>query len=116
MGTFLSRRPLVGSGPPLHRQKWLRRKATRRRSGASSSPRSIRSQRESAVGRRTTRGGSSPFARRPHRTPAPPRPAAPFPLDSKRGVCPKEWGRAQAFVLVALGTTLVSRDSLSQQR
>ena len=60
------RRPLVGSGPPSDLQKWLRGDATRRRSSASSSPRSIRSQRESAMDRRTTRCGLSPFARRPH--------------------------------------------------
>ena len=94
------RRPLVGSGPPSGLQKWLRRDATRRRSGASSSPRSIRSQRESAVGRRTTRRGLSPFARRPYRTPPPPRSAAPFPISSHRGVSPRVEKIARLGVLV----------------
>jgi len=68
--------------------------------GASSSPRSIRSQRESAVGRRTTRRGLSPFARRPHRTPPPPRSAAPLPLSSHRAVSPRVDKIARPGVLV----------------
>ncbi len=108
------RRPLVGSGPPSYLQKWLRGDATRRRSGASSSPRSIRSQRESAVDRRTTRGGPSPFARRPHRTPPPPRFAAPFPLPSHRAVSPRVEKIARLGVLVLAGPW--SRALFSQQR
>src|SRR6476620_9341453 len=43
-------------------------------------------------------------ARRLQRTPPPPLPAAPFPLDSKRGMCPKGWGRSLDSGLVALAT------------
>src|SRR3954469_24468243 len=52
-----------------------------------------------SVAKRVSRGqayhrrGPSPFARSPHRTPAPPLPAAPFPLDSTRGMCPKGVGK-----------------------
>src|SRR6187401_142790 len=48
---------------PARLQKWLRWDASRRPVLASSSPRSIRSQRESAAGRRTTRLSQSPLAR-----------------------------------------------------
>ena len=47
---------------PARLQKWLRLNASRRPVLASSSPRSIRSQRESAAGRRTTRLSQSPLA------------------------------------------------------
>ena len=105
------RRPLVGSGPPSHPQKWLRRKATPRRSGASSSPRSIRSQRESAVGRRTTRSGPSPLARRPPRTPPPPRSAASFPVGRAIAACPLGWNRSQDSRVLVLAEPLEARDS-----
>ena len=41
--------------------------------------------------------GLSPFARRPHRTPPPPRSAASFPIPSHRGVSPG-WKRSQDSV------------------
>src|SRR5688572_33276829 len=94
------RRPLVKNLRALASAKLVRRKATRRRALVFSSPRSIRSQRESAVGRRTTRRGLSPFARRPHRTPPPPRSAASFPLPSHRAVSPKVEKIARLGVLV----------------
>jgi hypothetical protein len=47
--------------------------------------------------RRTTRRGPSPFARRPHRTPPPPRSAASFPIPSHRAV-PPGWKRSQGSV------------------
>ncbi len=62
------RRSLVGSLRALTSAKLVIGEASRRPVWASSSPRSIRSQRESAMGRRTTRRGPSPFARKtaPH--------------------------------------------------
>ena len=75
--------------------------ATRRRSSASSSPRSIRSQRESAVGRRTTRGGCVPVCPSPHpRTPPPPRSAAPFPWGEASWHVPRGEKIARLGVLV----------------
>src|SRR3954471_3558787 len=55
MSPFLFWRSLVGSHGPAHRQNWLRRDASRRPAVASSSPRSIRSQSGSTLGRRATR-------------------------------------------------------------
>ena len=108
------RRPLVGSLRALTSAKLVIGEASRRPVLASSSPRSIRSQRESTVGRRTTRRALSPFARRPHRTPPPPRSAAPFPIPSYRGLSPRVEKIARPDVLVLAEAW--SRALFSQQR
>src|SRR5687767_9924676 len=86
----------------------------RRRALDFSSPRSIRSQRESTLDRRTTRRGLSPFARRPHRTPPPLRSAASFPIPSHRGMSPRVERIARLGVLVLGGPW--SRALFSQHR
>ncbi len=85
------------------------------RRGASSSPRSIRSQRESAMDRRTTRRALSPFARKtaPHASAATIRSSVPH-LSSHRGVSPRVEKIARPGVLVLAEAW--SRALFSQQR
>ncbi len=108
------RRPLVGSGPPLHRQNLVRGDATRRRSALPP--------RRAPFGRKESQpwAGVPPEAvcprlpERPHRTPPPPRSAAPLPVPSHRAVSPRVEKIARLGVLVLAEAW--SRALFSQQR
>ena len=98
MSPFLSWRPLVGNLRALT-------------SAEMAAPRCIAAARMGfllaalhSVAKRVSRGQAyhprwspSPLARRPPRTPPPPRSAAPFPFGSKRGTCPKAVGKIASF-------------------
>ena len=85
---------------PYRLQKWLRWNATRRRAVDFSSPRSIRSQRESAMDRRTTGSGPSPVG--PKDPPARLRrhdPQLRSPVPSHRAMSPRVEKIARLLVL-----------------
>ncbi len=89
------RRSLVGSLRALTSAKLVIGEASRRPVWASSSPRSIRSQRESAVDRRTTRRALSPFARKTARHASAATIRSSIPICRAIAVCPRGWKRSQ---------------------